>query len=103
VTEILNNQASQLNLMGHDRQALENYFLALGEKIRQRMFDSLVEQAYEAAVLIEKQDSTQPQWSSGRSAEYLPIVIKEGAFSSGEMINVQITGTDGSRLIARPL
>lgn len=88
----------------HDiRKRRTRALIEAGEKIRQRMFDSLVEQSYEAAVLIEKQDSTRPQWSTGRSAEYLPIVIKEGAFSSGEMINVQITGTDGSRLIARPL
>lgn len=32
MTEITNNQESQLNLMGHHRQALEDYFLALGEK-----------------------------------------------------------------------
>jgi threonylcarbamoyladenosine tRNA methylthiotransferase MtaB len=88
----------------HDiRKRRTRALIEAGEKVRQEMFDRLVENAYEAAVLIEKQDNSQPLWSTGRSAEYLPIVIKEGTFSAGELINVQITGTDGSRLIARPV
>lgn len=74
-----------------------------GERVRLKLFEQLLAKRYRATVLVEQQDKENPQWATGRSAEYLPIVIQSGSFASGNLINVQITGIDGSRLIARPV
>ncbi len=74
-----------------------------GERVRLKLFKQLLAKRYRATVLVEQQDKENPQWATGRSAEYLPIVIQSGSFASGNLINVQITGIDGSRLIARPV
>ena len=74
-----------------------------GERVRLKLFKQLLAKRYQATVLVEQQDKENPQWATGRSAEYLPIVIQSGSFASGNLINVQITGIDGSRLIARPV
>ena len=74
-----------------------------GEKVRKDLFERLVKNQSKAAVLVEKQEPGYPHRSAGRSAEYLPIVIQTGSFAPGMLINVQITGIDGSRLIARPV
>jgi len=67
------------------------------------LFRQLHEKRANATVLVEKQDKEHAQWSTGRSAEYLPIIIQGAAFEPGNLINVQITGVDGARLIARPV
>jgi threonylcarbamoyladenosine tRNA methylthiotransferase MtaB len=74
-----------------------------GEKVRKDLFERVVKNQLKAAVLVEKQEPGCPHRSTGRSAEYLPIVIQTGSFAPGMLINVQITGIDGSRLIARPV
>ncbi len=74
-----------------------------GEKVRKELFERLVKNQLQVAVLVEKQETEYPHRSTGRSAEYLPIVIQTGSFAPGMLVNVKITGVDGSRLIARPV
>ena len=85
------------------RKQRTRLLIETGEKVRRDLFKRMVEKQLQATVLVEKQDKEHPQWSTGRSAEYLPIVIQTGSFTPGNLINVQITGIDGSRLIARPV
>lgn len=74
-----------------------------GDRVRQGLYSRLLEKRFQTSVLVEKRDENNSQWSTGRSAEYLPIVIQSGSFLPGNMVNVQITGIDGARLIARPV
>ena len=74
-----------------------------GDRVRQGLYRRLLEKRFQTSVLVEKRDENNSQWSTGRSAEYLPIVIQSGSFLPGNMVNVQITGIDGARLIARPV
>jgi threonylcarbamoyladenosine tRNA methylthiotransferase MtaB len=85
------------------RKQRTRQLIEAGERVRLKLFEQLLAKRYRATVLIEQQDKENPQWATGRSAEYLPIVIQSGSFESGNLINVQITGIDGSRLIARPV
>ena len=85
------------------RKQRTRLLIETGEKVRRDLFKRMVEKQLQATVLVEKQEKEHPQWSTGRSAEYLPIVIQTGSFTPGNLINVQITGIDGSRLIARPV
>ncbi|MCK5360350.1 MAG: tRNA (N(6)-L-threonylcarbamoyladenosine(37)-C(2))-methylthiotransferase MtaB [Gammaproteobacteria bacterium] len=74
-----------------------------GERVRDDLFKRMLENRHNATVLIEKVDKENADQATGRSAEYLPIIIHGGVFEPGNLINVQITGIDGSRLIARPV
>ena len=85
------------------RKQRTRQLIEAGDRVRQKMYEQLVAKQYQATVLVEQQDKDHPHWSTGRTAEYLPIVIQSGAFKAGNLINVQITGIDGSRLIARPV
>ena len=85
------------------RKQRSRQLIEAGERVRQDLFRQLLEKRANATVLVEKQDKEHAQWSTGRSAEYLPIIIQGAAFEPGSLINVQITGVDGARLIARPV
>ena len=85
------------------RKQRTRQLIEAGEWVRQDLFRQLLEKRANATVLVEKQDKEHAQWSTGRSAEYLPIIIQGAAFEPGSLINVQITGVDGARLIARPV
>jgi len=85
------------------RKQRSRQLIEAGERVRQDLFRQLLEKRANATVLVEKQDKEHALWSTGRSAEYLPIIIQGAAFEPGNLINVQITGVDGARLIARPV
>jgi tRNA A37 methylthiotransferase MiaB len=85
------------------RKKRTRLLIEAGDRVRQKLFNHLVERQFTASVLVEKQDPEKTQWSTGRSAEYLPITIQGSSIKPGNLINVQITGTDGTRLIARPV
>lgn len=85
------------------RKQRTRQLIEAGDRVRQDLFRQLIEKHAKATVLVEKQDKEHAQWSTGRSAEYLPIIIHSAAFEPGNLINVQITGVDGVRLIARPV
>jgi threonylcarbamoyladenosine tRNA methylthiotransferase MtaB len=85
------------------RKQRTHRLIETGEKVRKDLFERVVENRLQVAVLVEKQESEYPHRSTGRSAEYLPIVIQSGSFAPGKLVNVKITGVDGSRLIARPV
>ena len=85
------------------RKQRTRLLIEAGEKVRDDLFKRMLETNHKALVLVEKQDKEYPDRSTGRSAEYLPIVIHGGSFMPGNLINVQITGIDGTRLIARPV
>ncbi len=74
-----------------------------GERVRDELFKRMLETCHKAIVLVEKVDKEHLHRVTGRSAEYLPIIVHGGTFEPGNLINVQITGIDGSRLIARPV
>ncbi len=85
------------------RKQRTRLLIEAGEKVRDELFKRMLETRHKAIVLVEKPDKEQPQRSTGRTAEYLPIVIHGGTFLPGNLINVQITGIDGTRLIAHPV
>jgi len=85
------------------RKLRTRMLIEAGERVRDDLFKRMYENHHKATVLIEKVNKDHPHLATGRSADYLPIVIHGGAFEPGNLINVQITGIDGSRLIARPL
>ncbi len=85
------------------RKQRTRLLIEAGERVRDELFRQKLENRHEATVLVEKVDSELPHLATGRSAEYLPILIHGGTFEPGNLIKVQISGIDGSRLIARPV
>jgi threonylcarbamoyladenosine tRNA methylthiotransferase MtaB len=85
------------------RKQRTRLLIEAGEKVRDELFKRMLETRHKATVLVEKVDKEQLHRATGRSAEYLPIIVQGGTFEPGNLINVQITGIDGSRLIARPV
>jgi len=86
----------------HDiRKKRTRILIETGEKVRDKLFAALLKKHYRVSVLVEKPDKDHPQWSFGRSAEYLPVVVQGESPVQGDLITAQITGIEGSRLIAR--
>ncbi|NIA02904.1 MAG: tRNA (N(6)-L-threonylcarbamoyladenosine(37)-C(2))-methylthiotransferase MtaB [Planctomycetia bacterium] len=87
----------------HDiRKKRTRILIETGEKVRDKLFAALLKKQHRVSVLLEKPDKDHPKCIFGRSAEYLPIIVQGGNAVAGDLIQVQITGIDGSRLIARP-
>lgn len=74
-----------------------------GEAVRDRLFRQLVAKSHRATVLAEKNDPAQPGSLTGRTSEYLPVVVHNSGKQPGDLVDVTITGIDGSRLIAHPV
>ncbi|MFW2438249.1 MAG: tRNA (N(6)-L-threonylcarbamoyladenosine(37)-C(2))-methylthiotransferase MtaB [Arenicellales bacterium] len=86
----------------HDiRKKRTRILIETGEKVRDKLFAALLKKHYRVSVLVEKPDKNHPQWSFGRSAEYLPVVVQGESPVQGDLITAEITGIEGSRLIAR--
>jgi len=87
----------------HDiRKKRTRLLIETGEKVRDKLFAGVLKKQHWVSVLIEKAEKDLPQWSFGRSAEYLPVVVEGGSPVPGDLVCAQISGIDGARLIARP-
>ncbi|MEA1890700.1 MAG: tRNA (N(6)-L-threonylcarbamoyladenosine(37)-C(2))-methylthiotransferase MtaB [Pseudomonadota bacterium] len=84
------------------RKKRTRILIEAGEIVRDKLFREVLNKKLLLSVLIEKSENYHPQRAFGRSAEYLPVFVRGGNAVAGDLIQVQITGIDGSRLIARP-
>ncbi len=74
-----------------------------GERLRDKLFTYAVRKRSQLTVLVEKLEKDRHGCVFGHSAEYLPVLVSGGNILPGELIQVEITGVEGARLIARPL
>ncbi|NOY17021.1 MAG: tRNA (N(6)-L-threonylcarbamoyladenosine(37)-C(2))-methylthiotransferase MtaB [Gammaproteobacteria bacterium] len=87
----------------HDiRKKRTRILIETGEKVREKLFLGVLKKQHRVSVLIEKLEKDPRQRAFGRSAEYLPVLVQGGSLAPGDLVNAQITGIDGTRLIARP-
>jgi len=84
------------------RKRRTRLLIETGENVRDKLFAGVLKKQHRVSVLIEKPEKNHPQRSFGRSAEYLPVLVQGGSPVPGDLVNAQITGIEGARLIARP-
>ncbi|HBE92997.1 MAG TPA: tRNA (N(6)-L-threonylcarbamoyladenosine(37)-C(2))-methylthiotransferase MtaB [Gammaproteobacteria bacterium] len=74
-----------------------------GDCVRDALYQRRLENAQIAEVILEQHDSQNPDWLTGRSNDYLPVVMRAEGREPGDLVRVRYHSVDGARLIAHPV
>jgi threonylcarbamoyladenosine tRNA methylthiotransferase MtaB len=85
-----------------ERKARSRALVSMGERVRDALYKRRIAENSVARVIIEREVPDRRRWMSGRTGDYLPVILPAGKYQPGDMIDVAYQSIDGARLIARP-
>jgi threonylcarbamoyladenosine tRNA methylthiotransferase MtaB len=74
-----------------------------GNSVRDTLFKQRVQNGQCDNVLLEQHDSHRAGWLTGRSGDYLPVLMPADGHEPGDLVRVNYHSIDGARLIAHPV
>lgn len=74
-----------------------------GDSVRDALYRRRLEHPHTVSVILEQHDSGKTGWLTGRSGDYLPVVMPGKGHEPGDLVKVRYHSIDGVRLIAHPV